>query len=230
MCGRYNLYHSRQDLVEHFHLVEGIVELNPRYNVAPTQPMPVVLPTQDAGDGWTLEIMRWGLIPGWAKDASVGSRMINARGETLREKPAFRSAVRRRRCLVPASGFYEWRKTGSRKQPLHVRRRDGRPLALAGLWEEWRDAEARPVRTFTIVTTGANRLMAPIHDRMPVILDGDGAARWLDPATDLECACALLGPCPDEVLEAYPVDPAVGRPAFDSAACIEPLKSSPTLF
>ena len=181
MCGRFLLHAPVEVLQRAFGFAER-PNLQPRYNIAPTQTVAIVR-RKDDGGGRELALVRWGLIPSWAKDASIGGRLINARAETVAEKPAFRGAFRRRRALVPADGFYEWRKReGDRpKQPLLIRRRDGQPFALAGLWEHWRGPEGE-VQTCTIVTTAANVVLAPIHDRMPVILDPASYDRWLDPA------------------------------------------------
>lgn len=224
MCGRYGVYHSGAELAEAFlaaqpGLFAEAPELEPRYNCAPTQTLPVIH-LQDGSR--MLERMRWGLVPGWAKDLSVGAKMINARAETLAEKPAFRSALRRRRCLVPASGFYEWLKLADGKQPMHIRRRDGAPLAFAGLWEEWRGPEGT-LRTYTIITTAANQVMEPIHHRMPAILTPEAAARWLDPHAAPPSLLPLLGPCPDEDLVAFAVRRGVNRAGFEDPSCIEPL-------
>jgi putative SOS response-associated peptidase YedK len=164
-----------------------------------------------------LELMRWGLVPFWAEDLKIGTKLLNARSETALEKPAFREAMRRRRCLVPASGFYEWTTIDGKKQPFHIVRRDGRPLAFAGLWEQWRGPDG-PLRSYTILTTGPNEIMEPIHNRMPVILDGEVAARWLDVSTPAEKA---LQPAPSGTLEAFPVNRAIGRVGFEGPACLE---------
>jgi putative SOS response-associated peptidase YedK len=224
MCGRYGVYHSGAELAERFltaqpGLFAYVPELEPRYNAAPTQTLPVIL----ARDGKpVLERMRWGLVPFWAKDPSIGSKMINARAETLAEKPAFRAPLKRRRCLVPASGFYEWLKVADGKQPMHIRRRDGAPMAFAGLWEEWKSPDG-PLRTYTIITTTANAVMEPIHHRMPTILSPDAQRLWLDPEADVPVLLPLLCPCPDEDLLTFPVGRAVNRPGFDDPACIQPL-------
>ena len=179
MCGRFLLHTPVDTLQRAFGFAER-PNLRPRYNIAPTQTVPIV--RQKDGGGRELALVRWGLIPSWAKEAGIGGRLINARAETVAEKPAFRGAFRKRRALVPADGFYEWRKReGDRpKQPLLVRRRDGQPFAFAGLWEHWRGPEGE-VETCTILTTEANAALAPIHDRMPVILDPACYDRWLDP-------------------------------------------------
>jgi putative SOS response-associated peptidase YedK len=191
--------------------------LSPRYNIAPTQAVAVVR----AGEGGRrLDGLRWGLIPSWAKDEALGDRMINARAETLAEKPAFRSAFRARRCLIVADGFYEWRKVGGRKQPHCIAFRDRRPFGFAGLWERWEGGADGPVESCTIVTTSANEVVAPIHDRMPVILDPMEFTLWLDPGvTDTSRVADLLRPYAPDLLEAYPVSLLVNNPANDSPAC-----------
>ena len=223
MCGRYGWYHSGADLAEMLErfgvhrLPEDFADLEPRYNIAPTDAMPVLR----LEDGELVaERMRWGLVPFWAKDLKIGASMINARREGITEKPAFREAIRRRRCLVPASGFYEWLKLAHGKQPMHIRRRDGKPFAFAGLWEQWRGPDG-PVRTYSIVTTEPNALMEPIHNRMPVILDQRDEARWLDPSAPLDVLGALLEPCLPEALEAFPVNRAMGNVAFQGPECLE---------
>jgi putative SOS response-associated peptidase YedK len=192
--------------------------------VAPTQ---AVVTVTDDGTR-RLEEMRWGLVPRWAKDPKGGARMINARAETLAERPAFRGVLRRQRCLIPADGFYEWAEAASgrmAKQPMYVRLRTGEPFAFAGLWDEWRPpAGGEPLRTCTIVTTEANALLATFHHRMPVILAPEVEAVWLDPAlTDPEPLRSLLVPYPAEAMEAYPVSPAVNAVANDDAQLVLPL-------
>ncbi len=220
MCGRYSLAVPADVVAELFGLLE-VPDLSPRWNVAPTQDA-LVVRTTDAGRAGAL--LRWGLVPAWAKDASIGNRMINARSETVAEKPSFRSALRRRRCLVPADGFYEWRKTADGKVPTRIRRRDGRPFAFAGLWERWTRGEGAPLETFTILTTLPNHLLRPIHDRMPVILAEDDWDAWLAPGErPAEALLPLLGPCPDGDLEAFAVSPRVNSPRHDDPACAEPV-------
>jgi putative SOS response-associated peptidase YedK len=191
----------------------------PRFNLAPTQLMPVV-----PNDGQRmLDAFRWGLIPSWAKDASIGNKLINARCETVAEKPSFRSALKRRRCLLLIDGFFEWKQSTKPKTPFFFHRKDRKPFALAGLWEEWRASESGEVmRTCTLITTGANGLMASIHDRMPVILLPEGQQQWLNPEP-MEAAelMPLLVPCPDDFLETYEVARVVNSPTNDVPACIE---------
>jgi len=221
MCGRYILTITGEVLARAFDLHET-PELSPRYNIAPTQDAPVI---REIGGVRRLELLRWGLVPSWARDPSIGQRLINARSETAASKPSFRSAIRRRRCLVPSDGFYEWQKTPAAKQPWLIRMRDGGPFAMAGLWETWRPEAGEALETFTILTTKPNQVVAPLHGRMPVILPPGSWERWLDPAIDDPSKLSpLLEPYPPEEMAAHPVTRAVGSPAFDMPACIEPVK------
>jgi putative SOS response-associated peptidase YedK len=210
-------------LIEQFRLAAA-PELSPRYNIAPTQPAPVVRIAPGTGKR-ELVLLRWGLVPSWAKEPSIGQRMINARGETVATKPSFRSAFRRRRCLVIADGYYEWQKAGGRKQPFYIRMSDERPLAMAGLWESWSrgdDAEQGPLQTCTIITTQANSRASHIHDRMPVILDPDDQPRWLDSQIeDGQQLLPLLRPMESDQLIMDPVSTYVNRPRNDDPKCIE---------
>jgi len=221
MCGRFTQAADGEIIWKVFELPEA-PELAPRYNIAPTQDVAVVR-AHDGGRG--LAMLHWGLIPSWAKERTIGARMINARAETLAEKPAFRSALRARRCLLVADGFYEWQRTGGTKQPHFIRFRDARPFGFAGLWERWQRGDEEPIESCTIVTTEANALLAPIHDRMPVILDPKQFALWLDPSmTDTNRVGELLRPYPSEAMEAYPVSLLVNNPANDAPACRERLR------
>ena len=219
MCGRFTMYSSRDELARLFGFdAEDAPDLFARYNIAPTQIVAVVL--LDDGQR-TLKALRWGLIPSWAKDEKIGNSLINARSETVAEKPAFRAAFKKRRCLIPTSGFYEWVATGAKKkQPLHIRMIDGRPFALAGLWERWSGAEGEPVESCTILTTTANELMQPFHDRMPVILAPDAYEAWLDPQTPVEALQALLRPYPPEGMVAVPVGAYVSNPRNEGPQCL----------
>ncbi len=192
-----------------------------RYNVAPTQPAPIVRLNEGAR-GFAL--VRWGLIPYWVKDPRGFSLLINARGETVLDKPAYRNAMRRRRCLFPADGFYEWKSDGDRRQPYFIRPREGGPIAFAGLWETWTGPNGEEVDTACIVTTVANRTLAPIHDRMPVVIAPAAFDLWLDGANvDAATAAALIAPAPEGLFEAYAISTAVNRAANDAPALIEPL-------
>jgi putative SOS response-associated peptidase YedK len=226
MCGRFTQRLAWSELVRLYRITEAEPAPNAlaRYNVAPTQPVAVVRRTDDGGR--VLSTMRWGLVPAWARDAAIGAKLINARAETVLTRPAFRRAMRRRRCLIPADGFYEWQpRPGRAKQPYLVTRADGRPFAFAGLWERWdKSPDRQPLLSCTILTTDANALLAPIHDRMPVIVGDDDHERWLDGAgCPAEAALGLLRPCPLDALVARPVGTRVNRVANDDAGCVEPL-------
>lgn len=225
MCGRFTLITPAEALAEQFQLFE-IPSLAPRYNIAPTQPVAVV--RQVPGDGQReLVLLRWGLVPFWAKDPGIGARMINARSETVADKPAFRAAFRRRRCLVPADGFYEWQRLERGKQPFYVRLRDEKPFALAGLWEHWEGPDETTVNSCTLLTTEPNDLIRPVHSRMPVILAPKDYDLWLDPGVQkAELLRPLLRPYPSEGMLAYPVSTWVNKPKNDSPRCIEPLTQS----
>jgi putative SOS response-associated peptidase YedK len=223
VCGRYALTSTADDLARVLPGLDVPASLAPRWNVAPTQDAAVV-----PNDGQRRVVLfRWGLVPSWAKDRSVGSRMINARAETLAEKPSFRQALSRRRCLVLADAFYEWKKEADgSKTPTAIRRVDSRPFALAGLWESWRDPESpsdEPLRTFTIVTGPPNELVATIHDRMPVILAAPAAEAWIapEPRTAQELL-PLLVPAPAADFRAHAVSRAVNDARHDAPDCLEP--------
>jgi putative SOS response-associated peptidase YedK len=220
MCGRVTVRTSPAQLVADLELAGARATLErERFNLCPTQLVPVV-PNDGAR---MLDTFRWGLIPGWAKDASIGNKLINARGETVAEKPSFRAALKRRRCLVVVDGWYEWKQSTKPKTPYFFHRRDGRALALAGLWEEWTAQDTGEVlRTCAIITTGPNGLMAPIHDRMPVILSPEGQARWLRPEPqEAQDLLPLLVPAPEGTLDVYEVGRGVNSPANDSPACVQ---------
>jgi len=199
----------------------------PRYNVAPTQAVPIV---RFAEGKRQFALVRWGLIPSWVKDPRTFSLLINARGESVIEKPAFRAAMRRRRCLFPADGFYEWKEEGGRKRAYFVRPKSGGPMAFAGLWETWTGPNGEEQETAAIVTTKANQTCAAVHDRMPMILEPADYDLWLDCANvDTETAAALIRPAPDDLLEIYEVSPAVNRVANDSPALLEPAIETPAV-
>ncbi len=218
MCGRYTLKTPTNVLTELFEIEEYPSALNPSYNIAPTQEVAAVV---EEDDKRKLEMFHWGLIPSWAKDPAIGNKMINARAETASEKPSFRSAFKKRRCLILADGFYEWQKTDSGKQPFYIHMKDGSPFAFAGLWEAWKNGEE--IRSCTIITTDANDLMNEIHHRMPVILPPENYGVWLDPDFDeKEPLMDLLKPYPSDEMEAYQVSRRVNRPANNEPSCIEP--------
>jgi putative SOS response-associated peptidase YedK len=230
MCGRYTQTKAESLLRKRFRFQPGALELTPRYNLAPGQEARVVV----VGAGKRrLEPMRWGLVPSWAQDESIGNRLINARAETLAAKPSFRTAFQRRRCLVPADGFFEWRKDPGSKRRIPIRfiLKGEEPFAFAGLWETWRGRDGHELRTFTLITTPPNELVAPVHDRMPAILKAENEEAWLDPAlTDPSRLAPLLGPFPSERMEAYEVSPRVNSGRFDEPACIARVSPAPRLF
>lgn len=217
MCGRYVSTRTPQQLAEVFGAEIDVDPLEPSYNVAPTNDVYAVV-AGDPGGPPVIRAFRWGLVPSWASDAKIGSRMINARAETLAEKPSFKTLFRSRRLLVPMDGFYEWQVVpgAKAKRPLFIHRPDGRPLAAAGLWSAWRDKTAGPdapwLHTLSIITTAANETIAPIHDRMPAFLDESVWDEWLDPTDhDVEQLAHLLGPAPAELLVADEVSTAVNN-------------------
>jgi putative SOS response-associated peptidase YedK len=229
MCGRYAFFTPVEAVTRLFAVdVVHAHDLAPRYNIAPTQEVPIVRPSpyleENAGHvaPRELALARWGLVPFWARDSKIGSRMINARAETVARKPAFRSAFRHRRCLVPADGFFEWQRTESGKQPWYVHAASGEPLAFAGLWELWDPPDgAAPLVSCTIITTRANDFMQPIHDRMPVVLDARGRDAWLAAATSPSELEALLAPAPEGTLEAWPVSRRVNSPFNEDPSLVE---------
>ena len=222
MCGRFSQQRPASELSEIFAAEPLVDDLGPRYNVAPTDEALVVVQREDRRG---LTAYRWGLIPHWAKDAKSGGRMFNARAETLTTSPAFRDAFKRKRCLVPVDGFYEWKREGTLRQPYRISRADGRPLALAGLWAGWRDPATEQVRrTFTIVTTSPNDAMSALHDRMPVIVPEEAWARWLEPEpTDPGELQGLLTPSDAIELEIRAVSRLVNDVRNDGPELIEPI-------
>ncbi len=222
MCGRFSLGADAATLVAQFDLFEGPA-WTPRYNIAPTQEVLVVVrdPTKAQRQA---RRHRWGLIPSWAKDKAIGNQLINAQAETAATKPAFRAAFRKRRCLILADGFYEWKKENRHKQPFHIRLRDGRPFAFAGLWEHWAGGEGTAIDSCTILTTTPNDLLRPLHHRMAVILEPAAYDLWLDPAIqEVDCLQPLLRPYPGEMMTAFPVSTRVNNPAHDAPDCVAPL-------
>ncbi|MBE9053205.1 SOS response-associated peptidase [Nostocales cyanobacterium LEGE 11386] len=222
MCGRFTLNQSAAALGEFFH-IQQIPDLAAQYNIAPTQRVATVLHNPESGKR-EFQQLRWGLIPSWAKDPSMGAKLINARAETVAEKPAFRSAFKHRRCLVLADGFYEWQRQNGKKQPFYFHLSDGQPFGFAGLWERWR-TEDEEITSCTILTTAANELLQPIHDRMPVILAPQDYDLWLNPQIQTpEPLQQLLCPYPAQAMTAYPVSTWVNKPQHDSPECIVPLE------
>jgi putative SOS response-associated peptidase YedK len=222
VCGRFVQYSLFPILQKEFGLkFDADFPLRPSYNIAPTQNVPVVV--NEGGN--RLITCRWGLIPTWSKDMAIGSRMINARAETLAEKPSFKSPFKKHRCLVVADGFYEWKKTSTGKVPTYIHMADGSPMGFAGLYSDWTSPEGEPVRTCTIVTTEPNELLAPIHNRMPVIIQTAHREQWLDPDQhDPEALSALLAPYPAGEMEAWEVARAVNSPSNNSPENLRPLE------
>ena len=222
MCGRFVLHHEIDSLCENLSVEQSRFEIGPRYNIAPTQLVAVVLAGKE-GQGRALDAHKWGLIPFWSKDPKIGSRMINARAETVAEKPAFRAALRYRRCLIPTSGYYEWQKTDDGKIPHYLHMADNRPFAMAGLWEEWISPDEEIVRSCAIITTEANAFAAQIHHRMPVILDENGQAAWFDYSLKNPAhITAPLVPYAKDDMAAHPVSTRVNTATFEDPCCIEP--------
>lgn len=220
MCGRFVLHHTTAEVSEHFGVEQVSFELQPRYNIAPSQPVAVV---RQRG-ARSLDACKWGLVPSWVKDPKIGNRMINARAETLAEKPSYKSALKRRRCLIPASGFYEWRQEGVERIPTYIHTLDESLLALAGLWEEWQSPDGSQLLSCTILTTEANEFMGAIHIRMPVILPAAAREKWLDPEQqDLEPLLALLQPLAGDELASHAVGRQVNAASFDETSCILPV-------
>jgi putative SOS response-associated peptidase YedK len=224
MCSRFSQT-TPPDAVRRWFGYKNQPNFPPRYNIAPSQPIPVVRQTREKGREFVL--MRWGLIPSWVKDPNDFAMLINARSETAAEKPSFRSAIRHRRCLIPADGFYEWTGPRGSKRPFHIHRVDGGLIAFAGLWEHWLGADGSEMESATILTTDANAEVAPLHGRMPVMIDPDDFDAWLDcdrvPATEVQ---ELLQPAPDGTLEAVEVHPRVNNPRVDEPGVLEPLQSN----
>lgn len=218
MCGRYSISADPEKLAERFNVAVPEEVAQPHYNAAPTQELPVLI---DDGKRH-IELLRWGLIPRWAKDASIGNKMINARAESVAEKPGFRDAFERRRCLVLADGFFEWQKAAGGKQPIRFTLESGEPFALAGLWERWKRPDGEELRTFTIITTTANELVRPTHDRMPVMLLPETEQLWLDQQAGPEVWRDLLRPYPADLMTSYAVSKAVNSPSNDSPEIIVP--------
>lgn len=221
MCGRYTLIRLA-DFTDMFPWIRAAADAPPpRYNIAPTQTVAVVANQAHPH----IDFFHWGLIPFWAKDASIGSRMINARSETLAEKPMFRTALKRRRCLIPTSGFYEWKKNpdGKSKTPMYIRMKGGKPFAFAGLWERWNSPDGSEVRSCTIITCDPNAMVKEIHNRMPVIVPAEKYKQWLDPEElGAEQTASFFHPYPAAQMEAYAVSRAVNNPKVDEPGLIEP--------
>jgi len=218
MCGRYAITTAPEAILRWFKITGAPPNFSPHYNAAPGQDLPIVRLHPESGDR-VLGMLRWGLIPYWSKDPKIAWKCINARGETVKTAPAFRGAHRARRCLVPADAFYEWKANGKTKQPYAIAMRDRHRFAFAGLWENWKDqTSSRWVRTFTILTTKPNEVIAPLHDRMPVILAPDDYDRWLDTDSD---AASLIRPYPIDEMVTWPVSTRVNKPDNDDPAILD---------
>ena len=222
MCGRFRLTRKDQEIREYFDVPDDF-EWKPRYNIAPTENVAVVRQRRDHPSR-TLSGMRWGLIPYWSKDAKGAARMINARSEEITEKPAYREAFQQRRCLVPADGFYEWKREGKSKQPFHLGMTDDSLFAFAGIWERWKNPAGEIIKSCAILTTTPNNLLSGIHDRMPVILSPDDYEEWLNPAADIEVLKPMLKPYSSRTMRMYSVSTAVNRAGYDAPDCIAPVR------
>ena len=223
MCGRFIQKSERRIIAEEFYVQEFVDPLVVSYNVAPGQTAGVIL---GAKGGNEYARYRWGLVPSWAKDPVIGNRMINARSETIAEKPSYRSAFRKRRCLVPVDGFYEWKKDGKLKVPFFIHQQSGRPFSLAGLWESWNDPDGKRLLTFTIITTDANERLRALHERMPVIIPPGARKLWLDgSAEDMKPLFDLLRPSEEKLLDYYEVTRFVNSPLNNTPECVEPVKA-----
>jgi len=223
MCGRYRLSRRKQLVEEYFDSVSNEEEWSPRYNIAPTQPVPVIRqnPKEPVRE---LSLMHWGLVPSWAKDSSLAAKMINARSETASTKPAFRDALKSRRCLIPADGFYEWKRVGKTKQPFCFEINDGELFAFAGLWDRWKDPSGGWVKTCSILTTTPNAVTAAVHDRMPVILDPDSYDFWLDPGMHNVAAISeLLKPFDARQMRCFPISTRINSVVNDDEECSAPV-------
>ena len=223
MCGRFISYHSSSEIAPAFNLA-NVPELEPRYNIAPTQEVATIISSKTSNKH-EFKWLRWGLIPHWAKDKSIGNKLINARAETVAQKPSFRSPFKHSRCLIITSGFYEWQKQDSGKQPFLIQPTDSLPFAMAGLWSTW-NKDGETINTCTIITTEANEVMTPIHRRMPVILQSDRYDLWLDSTVKQpEFLQPLLQPYDSDRLKVYPVSTLVNNPRNDSPECMKLIES-----
>lgn len=220
MCGRFTLFSSKQEIQDQYQ-VSWDGEIRQRYNIAPTQPILTMI-HHDSGER-EIRWFRWGLIPFWAKEPSIGNRLINARGETVHQKPSFRHLLKRKRCLILVNGFFEWKREGERKQPYYIRCKDRKLFSFAGLWDVWQ-ANEQAIYSCTIITTEANPLIQPIHQRMPVILDEEREEQWLDPKKDMTDAQSFINPFDAKKMELYPVSTLVNHPRNDQPELIQPIK------
>lgn len=228
MCGRYRLSRRKQIIEEHFETADWQDDWSPRFNIAPTQPVPVIRqhPKEPIRQ---VSLMKWGLVPHWAKESSIAMSTINAKSETAATKPAFRDPLKSRRCLIPADGFYEWKRTGSVKQPFCFEVNDGELFAFAGLWDGWKDSHGQWLKSCSILTTTANAVTSAIHDRMPVIVHPDGYDLWLDPGlTDAQIVSDLLKPFDAHLMRCYPVSTRINHVAHDDEECSRPVEFAHT--
>jgi putative SOS response-associated peptidase YedK len=228
MCGRYRLSRKKQVVEEYFDTAPAEHDWNPRYNIAPTQSVPIIRqnPKEPVRE---MSFVRWGLIPSWASDSSIAAKMINARSETASVKPAFRDALKCRRCLIPADAFYEWKRVDKSKQPYCFEVNEGELFAFAGIWDRWKNASGNAVETCSILTTAPNAVTAVVHDRMPVILDLDSYDLWLDPGMkNVGLVSELLKPCNATIMRSYPVSTRVNQVVNDDEECSAPVKSVQT--
>ncbi|MGD9851825.1 MAG: SOS response-associated peptidase [Nitrospirales bacterium] len=221
MCGRFTRKESFTQLAESLNLAH-LPLLEPRYNIAPSQSIACVRVNPTSREKEYVQL-RWGLVPSWARDPGIGHKMINARAETVAEKPSFRNAFKLQRCLILADGFYEWKREGKAKQPYYIHMKDDRPFVFAGLWEHWKQGDDPPLESCAMITTGPNQVMEPIHHRMPVILHPDDYLFWLDPAMqDPQSLGVLLNPYPASDMEAYSISSLVNNPRNETPLCIQP--------
>lgn len=221
MCARFTQSAPQHRIAELFDL-DLSLDIGPRYNIAPTQNVLTVRMSPEGQREYAN--LRWGLVPSWASDLAIGNKLLNARSETVGEKPSFRDAARKRRCLIAADGFYEWKTENKKKLPFHIHFPDRGPFAFAGIWEAWHDPQGKLVETCTILTTTANELLKPLHERMPVILSKANHPRWLDPGIKkVEELNDLFAPLPADALEMFPVTPQVNKWSFDEPSCVEPV-------
>ena len=220
MCGRFTLFVSSELLSAHFRL-DSSENIIPQYNIFPSQTIPCII--QDVTGKRVIKFFRWGLIPGWAKDPKIGNRLINARSETVETKPAFRSAFKYRRCLIPSSGFFEWKRIEKRKHPYFIGISNGEPFAFAGIWEHWTDPDGKAVETCAILTTTCNDLVGDIHNRMPVILKSGDYDLWLNPEAPVDALKNLMKPFPAELMETHEVTNLVNNPRCNTPECIIPV-------
>jgi len=226
MCGRFTLHHDKEEIIERFGVQETLFELTPRFNIAPTQQVAGIC--QEAKR--MLTAYKWGLVPSWANDPQIGSKMINARAETLAEKPSFKKSLLTKRCLIPSDGFYEWKQEGKTKTPVYVRMKNQSLFAFAGLWEEWKSQDNTVLRTCTIITVEPNALIRNIHHRMAVILPRELESIWLDPSLkDLDKLLGMLRPYSADEMELFAVNKTVNSTSFDNPECIKPLSEEQKL-